>query len=278
MLIYKKTFAQTDTLSYTNFPIEDQYYANNNEGVIVDGVTRDPIGVLNYSMYTAKEMLDKYPKPSGSEYLAKELVKTFISTQGTLKEKLVSCNQRSKEINDELISNCDYLQNDYFGAVASCLKLKNNILNYAYICDCGVIVYDKNGKIKFQTTDDKLTISDPYIEKLGSWDLPEVRKETHKNYRNNPNMIIDNHCVSYGSLTGQKEATYFIKSGFVTLEKDDLAILYSDGFYNYLHEKEFIDELINFDEKHFEEYINKKSLADLNNFGREKTIIIFKNN
>lgn len=53
-------------------------------------------------------------------------------------------------LNEKNISCCDFLQNDYFGAVASCVQIENNILNYSFICDCGVIVYDYTGKIKFQ--------------------------------------------------------------------------------------------------------------------------------
>ena len=42
MLIYNKTFDNVLTLGF-NFPTEDQYYANDNEAIIADGITEYPI-------------------------------------------------------------------------------------------------------------------------------------------------------------------------------------------------------------------------------------------
>ena len=66
MIIYKNTFDNTMTVGL-NFPIEDQYYANNNEAIVADGITRDPIGISDFSKCTKEEFLKKYPRPSGAE-------------------------------------------------------------------------------------------------------------------------------------------------------------------------------------------------------------------
>ncbi len=102
---------------------------------------------------------------------------------------------------------CDYLENDYYGAVASCMHIENNILDYAYICDCGLIIYDKEGNVKFQTEDEKELYSDPYINQIGiPWNLPEARVIVRRDYRNNLSNIKDGKCVSYGALTGEESA------------------------------------------------------------------------
>lgn len=278
MVIYKKTFENTKT-SNCNFPIEDQIYTNDCEAIVADGITRDPIGVDDLSTYSYDEMLKRYPRPSGGELAAKQIVKTFSQTTGTLKERLILCNEQIKRLNDQYVKVCDYLQNDYFGAVASCARLENDILHYAFICDCGVIVYDKFGHIKFQTEDEKELYSDPYIRKIGiPWNLKEARVITRRDYRNNLDNIKDGKCVSYGALTGEVSAVAFIKEGSVEVEKEDTIVVYSDGFTSFLHDQTFIEYLLHFNEIQFEDYIEQISKTDYEKYGKEKTLVILKNN
>ena len=129
MLIYKNTFDNVKTIN-CNFPIEDQFYADDIQAIVADGITRDPIGVLDLSSCSFEEMLQKYPRPSGAELVAKEIVTTFSKSSGSLKERLIKCNNSVKKLNDKYIKKCDYLQNDYYGAVASCVSIKNDILYY----------------------------------------------------------------------------------------------------------------------------------------------------
>ena len=182
-----------------------------------------------------------------------------------------------KRLNDKYITECDYLENDYYGAVASCICIKDNILNYAYICDCGVIVYDKIGNIKFKTEDDKELYSDPYINNIGiPWNLPEARKIVRSEYRNNINKVVDGNCISYGALTGEESAINFIRSGQLKIEEGDIIIVYSDGVSYYLTDKEFINHIINFNKDSFEKYIEEKSKEDYEKYGKEKTLVMFK--
>lgn len=276
MLIYKKTFENIKTKDY-NFPIEDQFYASNDEAIVADGITRDPIGISDFSKYSHEDFLEKYPRPSGAEIAAKEICETFSKTSGSLIDKLVKCNENIKMLNEKYIPNCDYLENDYYAAVASCIKIESDILQYAYICDCGVIVYDKFGNVKFQTEDDKRLYSDPYINKIGiSWDLPEARVIVRRDYRNNLNNIVNGKCVSYGAITGEDSAIKFIKSGKVELSEGDIILVYSDGFYNFLHEKDFISEILDFEEENFEKYVEEKTQKECGKYGGEKTLIIYK--
>ena len=276
MLVYKNTFDNIKTIGL-NFPIEDQYYANENEAIVADGITRDPIGISDFSKCTEREFLEKYPRPSGGELAAKEVCETFSKTKGSLIDRLTESNVSVKNLNKKYIYECDYLENDYYGTVASCISIEDDILNYAYICDCGVIVYDKNGNIKFKTENDKELYSDPYINSIGiSWYLPETRKIVRKEYRNNLNNIVNGNCVAYGELTGEESAINFIRTGQLKLDEGDIIIVYSDGLSYYLNDIDFINHIINFNEKNFVKYIEEKSNEDYEKYGKEKTLVIFK--
>lgn len=276
MVIYKKTFENTKTLNM-DFPIEDQYYASEKEAIVADGITRDPIGISDFSSVSFEELLKRYPRPSGAELAAKTIVKTFSKSDGDLYNRLIKCNQSVKLLNDKDIPICDYLENDYYGAVASCVKIEENYLYYAFICDCGVIVYDKSGNVKFQTEDEKFLYSDPYLDTNGvSWNLPEARIINRKKYRNKLETKVNDKCVSYGALTGEEEAISFIRSGKIELEPSDIVIVYSDGFTEFLHLKEFIDLLFNFNSQKFEQYIEEISYIDYEKYGKEKTLVIMK--
>ncbi len=276
MLLYKNTFENLKTMN-CNFPVEDQFYADENEAIVADGITRDPIGLDDLAAYTFEEMLAKYPRPSGAEMAAKEICQTFYKSSGSLEEKLKKCNNNIKKLNEKNIKVCDYLQNDLYGAVASCIKIEDGVLYYAYICDCGVIIYDSQGNIKFQTDDDKVLYADPYISKIEiPWHLPEARVIIRRDFRNKPNNIKDGKCVSYGAITGEREALNFIRSGKKKIEKGDLIAVYSDGFSNFLHEKDFINEITNFNKNSFEEYVNNQSKTNYDSYGKEKTIVLYK--
>lgn len=276
MLVYNNTFENIKTKGI-NFPIEDQYYASDNEAIVADGITRDPIGISDFSKTTKREFLEKYPRPSGAELAAKEICRTFPETKGSLVDRLIETNKSVKRLNDKYILECDYLENDYYGAVASCICIKDNILYYAYICDCGVIVYDKEGNIKFKTDDDKEIYSDPFVNNIGiSWNLPEARKIVRSEYRNNINKVVDGNCISYGALTGEESAINFIRSGQLKIEEGDIIIIYSDGVTYYLNDKEFINHIINFNKDTFEKYIEEKSKEDYDKYGKEKTLVMFK--
>ena len=278
MLTYRNTFENIKTIN-CNFPIEDQFYVNDNgdEAIVADGITRDQVGISDFNLISFEEFIKKYPRPSGGEIAAKTIVDTFKNSKGTLKNRLIECNNEVRKINAKYIKKCDYLENDYYGAVASCVKLESNTLHYAFICDCGVIIYDKFGNIKFKTADEKELLSDPYINKIGiPWNLKEARIIVRRDYRNNPNNIKDNKCVSYGALTGEEEAINFIRTGKVKLSPSDIVVLYSDGFVNFLDDKKFINLLLNFDKEHVEKYVHEKAEKCYDKYGKEKTIIVLK--
>lgn len=278
MIIYKNTFENIKSIGH-DFPIEDQYYALDNEAIVADGITRDPIGESDLSLLSPEEFLKRYPRPSGAFLASKVIVEEFAKTTGTLKERLIKSNEKVKELNDKYVPNCDYLENDYYASVVSSAKIENNILYYAYICDCGVMVINDQADIVFQTEDDKLLYSDPFIDTMGiPWHLPEARRIVRSKYRNNLSNIVDGKCVSYGALTGEDSAINFIREGKLKLNKNDVAVVYSDGFTNLLKLKEIRELIVNFGKERFEEYIDKISKINYEQYGKEKTLIIMKGN
>lgn len=277
MIIYKKTFENIKTLD-CNFPIEDCYYADGNMAIVSDGITRDPIGIPNLSKASFSQMVEKYPRPSGGALAAKTITDTFCDKkeETSLKKLLIQANKNVKKLNGKYIKECDYLENDYYGAVASCAKITGNKLEYAYICDCGVLVYDEYGNIKFQTEDDKALV-DPYINNIGiPWYLPDARKIVRKDYRNQPDKVENGRCVSYGALTGEEEAEIFIKEGSLKIKDTDLVVVYSDGFTEYFKRKDFYPMIKDWEEKKFTSYVEKLSVEDCEKYGKEKTLVLMK--
>ena len=277
MILYKNTFPNVDVESMIDFPVEDQYYAKDDIAVVADGITRDPIGVFDLLEYSFLECLKRYPNPSGAELAAKEIVKTFKNSTSSLKKRLIECNLAVKKLNQKYIKECDYLQNDYYGAVASSAWIVGDHVEYAYICDSGVIIYDKDGFIKFQTEDDKEIYSDPSIRKIGiPWNQKEARVIVRRDFRNNLSNVQNGTCVSYGALTGEDDATHFIRFGSVPLDYHDTILVYTDGFTNLLHEKEFISHILHFNRQDFEQYIENICKENSSKYGKEKTLVIMK--
>ena len=279
-IIYKNTFDNTLTEKYDkNFPREDQFFANQNIAVVADGITRDPVGIaFDEAAKDFNEAVKHYPRPSGAMLAAKEVTDTFQNNfMGNLSEAMILANENIRKLNEKYIPKCDYLQNDFYGTVASAAFIENHLLHYSYICDCGVIVYDKNGNIIFQTEDEFEKNTRPFLNQIPyPWTDDQARIITRRDYRNNLNMIHDGKCVSYGALTGEKSAESFIREGTFHLHEGDTVIVYSDGLFHFLHNPEFIQLILHFDKLPFENFINQKAQENYSLYGKEKTLIIIK--
>ena len=281
MILYKNTFDNIKTVGY-DFPIEDSYFCKNNLAVVADGITRDPIGIKDFNLISFEDRINHYPNPSGASLAANLICKTFeenyndiINQNISLKEAFSIANKEVKKLNDQYIKTCDYLENDFYGAVASTVLIKNNILYYSYICDCGVAVFDKNGNLIFKTEDDMEQVNKHFDTGEFTWNQPEARAIVRKNYRNN----LDNK-YSYGAITGEEKFEYYIKEGSLKINEGDIIIVYSDGFTNYLFDKDFYNNLIKLihgDNLTFENYLKKMGYSDYRKYGKEKTLVVMKN-
>lgn len=272
MIKYAKTYGKYGVPS--NIPLEDKFYfdQSQNLAVIADGITRDSFDCPNLNTASDEAIFQNYPNPSPAAQAAEVVCNTFANQRHIqdLEKVMHLANANVHKLNQNV--ECDYLEHDYAACVAASAYIKNHTLNYAYVCDCGIIVWDKNGNIRFKTSDDKLLV-DPYIAQAlekTPWHLPEGRVVVRRDFRNNPDNIQDGKCVSYGALTGEKNAEFFIKHGSVALQEGDTVAVFSDGFSPYFKLPNFFEHLDNLEslEKLVEAWENKP------NFKSEKTIIV----
>ena len=76
--------------------------------------------------------------------------------------------------------------------------------------------------------------------------------------------------ISYGALTGEKEAEYFMSFGELGLEIGDLVIVYTDGFEETLTHKDFLKKFRTKEE--FINFSNKLASQDYYLYGKERTL------
>jgi serine/threonine protein phosphatase PrpC len=142
------------------------------------------------------------------------------------------------ELNRQLgfSENTDYFENDLAGCVAVLGVLSGSTLHYGYIGDCGLLVFDKDLNPIFLSDNNELGTLELFRD--GRW-FPG-KKEKHvfmrKNFRNRPSERF----MTYGVLTGEEEALSYVKTGSISLERrGDTAILFSDGIYPFIFDREF---------------------------------------
>jgi len=270
-------------------PAEDTFLIDDKIFCVADGVMRDPISPKDFTGKSIEEILKKYPNPSGAKLAADVFCKNFIKSLRTekikntknVKKAFIQGNKAIAQLNKNYIKKVDYLANDYFGCVISGGVIKNKKLYWGAICDCGIRVYDKSGKIKFKTPNWMKTFEtyeNKYIRKKNfDWSLPQYRKLIRSEYRNNIKKIFNNKLISFGVLTGEKEAEYFMEFGKVDLTKGDLIVFYTDGFENTVKHSKFFDVIYNPSEgitkKRFLPFTQDLAQKNTAKFGKERTLI-----
>lgn len=164
----------------------------------------------------------------------------------------------------------DYLQHDWFDTVGVAGIIIKDILYYGFVGDCGLIIFDKNNKKKFQTKD----MVKPAVKRY------EVMYPNHANlsaekrtfiirhdFRNNPNK------KGYGSFTGEENVQKYYALGAKKLYKNDLVVLYSDGFFELLKDKNFIEILRKRDSNSLKQFVMQKARGNPAKYGDDRTFI-----
>lgn len=254
-------------------PREDsfRYYCDKERTLVIvaDGITRDPTGMKELPDIEEKEKIKEvaknYPRPSPAKMTADLFCKSFIryakakkSSIDLIKNSLKEVNGKIKELNEKNNPKPDYLENDFWACVGVVGAITNNNLYYGFIADCGVAIFDKNGKLKFRTENQgpnsKGNIDKDVRKRYEtSFKFPEGRKIIRSLYRNNPLNPL-----SYGAFTGEKNALHFIKTGKFQLNKEDYIIFYSDGMFPFLYSKKFdISKKFGSLEKYIERNVGK---------------------
>lgn len=270
-------------------PMEDSLLYKDNIFAVADGITRDPLNILDFENHSKEELLANYPQASPAKFAADKFTECFVdflkdnSSTNNIKEAFINSNNQIKNLNEKNNPNPDYLINDYWACVASGGVIKDNIMHWGCIGDCGIIVYDNNLNKKFETPNSVLDFKEYFHvhnnkPKDYNWSKPESRVLVRKFFRNNPNKIVSGKRVSYGAVTGEKNAEFFMDFGEINLNPNDLILFYSDGFYPVIKEEGFLkvilEFLVNQDTKIIDEYLNYLISKNKEEFGTEKSLIL----
>ena len=272
--------------------LEDSILNEGNIFAIADGITRDPIGVLDFTGKSELELLENYPKPSPAKISANTFTQSFVDA---LKDKtdlnidnvesaFIAGNRKIQELNAEKNPNPDYLVNDFWACVATGVVLNEHSLFWGAIGDCGVKVYDENFKLKFSTPNSVEVFEkyffgpeNPHLKDF-KWANPEDRVLIRKEFRNNPKQTFKDECVGFGSLTGETVALDFLYFGNVYISDKDTVVIYSDGYLKMMENENFSKVLAktvsanNLDE--FKKFDSELSSTDHHHYGHERSIMV----
>lgn len=262
-------------------PNEDSSTMEGNVLCVADGVTRDPLYPKDFfgDKGDKREFFKNYPRPSRAKTTAdlfcKELIKTIKKenkiSKTAVRSGFLAANNAIADLNKRYIKKVDYLVSDYYACVASVAVIENNRIFWGFITDCGVIVFDKKGKLKFKTPN-QMKDFEGYRDKVLKidWRKADDRKLVRSQYRNKPEKIVNGKLISYGALTGEKEAEYFMSFGELGFEIGDLVIVYTDGFEETLTHKDFLKKFRTKEE--FINFSNKLASQDYYLYGKERTL------
>jgi len=269
-------------------PPEDSMLIKGGIFCVADGITRDPISPKDFTDLSYEEVLKKYPNPSGARLAADTFCESFvrflhkkIPSIKIIRNAFIFCNKEISKLNKKHINKVDYLANDFFGCCANGGMIYKNNFFWGGICDCGIIIYNKFGKIKFRTPNWMKPFKEYEKKNLQKPDFnfaqPKYRKMIRLEYRNNVKKIKNNECISYGALTGEKEAEKFLNFGKIGLNEGDLVAFYTDGFEDTIRHKNFFNTIYQKTEslidQHFIPYTLSLAKQDCHKFGRERTLI-----
>jgi len=134
----------------------------------------------------------------------------------------------------------DYFENDLAGCVGVLGVLDgaesgSPILHYGYIGDCGLFVFDKDLHPVFLSDNNNIGPLEQFREGTPFSDKRAGAVFWRRDLRNHP----DARYLTYGVLTGEEEALSYVKTGSVSLEAGDTAILFSDGILPFIFCEEF---------------------------------------
>ncbi len=258
---------------------EDYYVAKEDMFCVADGVTRDSIKgeAVPYpkNEEEAKEWVKTYPNPSGAYESAKICASQFIKylqesdlqniSRETILEIVKKVNKDIFKINQN--REIDYLANDYYGCVAVGGYISSNMLYCFSIGDSHIMALDENGNIQFETINNHKPFEN-YLENVYSkqnqydWNNPKDRIMVRRDYRNKPEMKYQGKDISFGVLTGEKEAEYYIDTYAIDLTNIKYICAYSDGCEPYFREKSIINKIL-------------KEPEIIEREGKERTLIIY---
>lgn len=248
-------------------PVEDSYAFDRNLNIsaVADGVSRDLANgrVVRKNIFGAIDAIMNYQRPSPAKAVSEFAVKHFVEKVRKYGQGEITFNNIMKEISEGIsdwnsnnMGSIDYLANDYAGCTFAGGALHKDTLTWVQICDAGVAILDKDGNLKFRTENDGPAKHDEYIwghEKMKglTWDMPEARRHVRGYFRNNVELRDRDKPSTFGVLTGEDDALYFVRTGQRTVEPEDSILFYTDGMEEVIYNRdgdvngEFADSIRN---------------------------------
>lgn len=234
------------TINHKKPVVEDYFRIKDNLFCLADGVTRDSIEgkAIPYpkDKKEVEEWLSVYPNPSGAYEAAKICANQFVHILANYKESQINeqaiqdivkiVNQQIGKINEG--RKIDYLKEDLYCCVAVGGIIIGDTLYCFSIGDSHIIVLDKTADVIFQTNNNHKAFED-YLDNIYSkehefdWDNDNCRVMVRKKYRNKPKEQYHGQEVSFGVLSGEKEAEHYIEVNKVDLKRAKYVCAYSDG-------------------------------------------------
>ncbi len=269
----------------TEFPTEDHWKVLEEKNcctlIVADGVTRYLLRHATDKWGTPeskKAQLKEYPNPSPAKLTAEKFCKTSLNSLKKKKnifETFKDANESILKFGFKFNPEPNLLENDYWGCVGAIARVENNNLSWGFICDCGVAVLTKKGKIKFKTLDEGTqTVSlmtkmfTPYLgKKVKDARTIEGRILLRGLFQNRLTYPRGDVKKGFGVINGDKNALDYVRTGSLELKDGETLLVYSDGLANVVTKKEFQDSI----EK--KNYKKIKEICDLH-VDNEGTIII----
>ena len=256
---------------------EDYFEAKQNIFCIADGVTRDSIYGESVPYPENKEEVEKwievYPNPSGAFEAAKICVQNYIKIVSDAKEinKEIMF-EIVKKVNNEIWKinegrKIDYLAEDLYGCVAVGGVFQRESMYAFSIGDCHIKAFDENFNLQFESINNHANfekyLSEVYMKNNEfDWNKSKDRVIVRRDFRNKPNVKYKEKEVSFGVLTGEKEAKHYIDTYKIDLSSIKYICAYSDGAEPFFEKKEIIKDIILNPSKFEKE-------------GKERTLIIY---
>lgn len=261
----------------TNHPNEDYTIATDNEFAVFDGV---PFLHQN-----------PYPNPSPAAKAAEIGAKSVIekiktnseSPMKLLREAFLYANQEIRKFNESIgktPDTVDFLNIQYAATVGAFGFIKNDILYFGQINDCGVMIFDAVGNKEV----DFILSSKPYVDYLGLLEKSNKfvagSKEEHQFVRgkivNNKNIEVNGVGINFGVMTGEEKASNFFHYGASNISKGQICLFYSDGFIPFVNDSEFVKLLFKAkDMQEIDESVKLKVSSDTK-YQKEKSLIIIR--
>ena len=244
-----------------------------------------PIFVVADGVTLKRDQEGNYPDPSGAYEAAKLFCEKVIEeaekvyenfSESDIQNVFAAGNTAVKKLNDShgiVEGKLDFRGFDYFSTTTSFALIKDGILYWWTMHDCGLEVLSPAGDVLFRAP--KVV---PNKERffVGQTELTEteLNKAIRSTYRNK--LGEQGELVGYGVVTGEEAGLAYLSRGTKEVATGSTVVLFSDGFENYVELKEFntlLAENNQNKEELLEKYSEEKIKESPKLFGQERTVV-----